>query len=172
MNAPKVDRLVAPLPMVRPGMLSLRDARELKRLLTLLSEGEDDYAWSLAPPRPWELGTGATEKLVEEARFLRDSRRRRGHYFPATIFGEIGWDLLISSYIADGREKLSTSRLTQLAGAPMTSVLRWLCFLEAEALVRGRTDPFDGRVKIIELTDKGRGAIDAYLEDLLRKREV
>lgn len=137
----------------------------------LLGEGEDDYAWSLTPPRPRGPGTTTPEKLVEEARSLRDLRRRRGHYFPAALFAEIGWDMLLSLYVVDGRDKISSTRLSQLTGAPMTSLLRWLYFLEVEVLVRGRSDPFDGRVKIIELTDKGRGAIDAYLEDSLRKRE-
>lgn len=171
MNTPKDDRLVVPPPLARPGVLSPRDASELKRLLTLLGEGEDNYAWSLSAPRPRGLGTYAPEKLVKEARAIRELRQRRGQYFPAAIFGEIAWDVLLSLYIADGREKMSTTRLTQLIGAPMTSVLRWLEVLEARLFIQARRDPFDGRVRIIDLTDKGRGAIDAYLEESLRKRE-
>lgn len=170
MNRPKDNRLKVPLG--RPGVLSPQDARELKRLLTLLGEVENDYAWSLAPPRPRGLGSNRPEVLVQQAQSLRESRRKRGHYFPAAIFGEIAWDLLLSLYIADGREKMSTTRLTGLIGAPLTSALRWLYLLESELLLRGRSDPFDARARIIELTDVGRGAMDAYLEDTLRKAEA
>lgn len=134
-----------------PVILSPDDARELARLIRLLvpsrpSDRQDARAW-----------------LVDRARDVFNERKRRTQFFPRHLFDEPGWDMLLALYLTDfagGRQ--TTSRLISWVGAPMTTSLRWILYLEDHQLVSRERHPKDQRVVFVDLTDKGRQALDRY----------
>ena len=116
-----------------------------------------------------EGGEVDTKAIVEFALKIRTARqKRRAHLSPA-IFGEPGWDMLLSLVISefDG-PRLSVGRLTDLSGAPATTALRWLDYLEKERLVSRERNPTDARSEFIGLTEKGRTIMEQYLSETLK----
>jgi DNA-binding transcriptional ArsR family regulator len=86
---------------------------------------------------------GITSDVV---RGICELRRKRGDAFPAKLFGDPTWDILLQLYAARlESQRLSITRLTKLCGLPATTVLRRLGVLEEEGLVTRAGDPFDGR---------------------------
>jgi len=102
--------------------------------------------------------------LREHARQIRFSRDRRQKFFDRNLFGEPAWDILLTLYVIDDdQRRLSTRQIADLARQPLTTALRWLDYLDDEDLIRRRPNPLDQRVIFVELSDKGRAAIDRYL---------
>jgi DNA-binding MarR family transcriptional regulator len=123
---------------------------------------------SLCGPAPAGDQAEAVELTFDDLRQLSckifASRQARCRFFNKAMFGEPGWDMLLALYsmeVAGPRQ--TVGRLTEKSGAPPTSALRWLNFLEEEHLVSREPHPNDGRTTFIELTDKGRKAIEDYL---------
>jgi DNA-binding MarR family transcriptional regulator len=104
--------------------------------------------------------------LPELARGILHSRRRRSLMFNPSMFGEPAWDMLLILYasMTDG-SRLSVGRLSSLAGAPPTTALRWLDYLEMERLVVRESNPDDRRSDFVDLTDKGRSVMEQYLSE-------
>lgn len=110
------------------------------------------------------------EDLIALARSTFRARRIRGQHFPEPMFGEPAWDMLLALFVrARSGARQSITRLTKFSGAPPTTALRWIDFLERMEFVSRRTSPTDKRIALIELTDKGREAIEAYLADLVQQ---
>jgi len=132
--------------------LSPRDREDAVRLLTLL------------------LGEGGVEdqrrnvSLTHLARTILEARRRRAETFNPTMFGEPAWELLLTLFVMD-REgpRLTIGRLAEIGGIKLTTALRWLEYLEDQALVQRERHPNDARTAFIELTDKARVALRVYL---------
>jgi DNA-binding MarR family transcriptional regulator len=102
--------------------------------------------------------------LCGNARQLRFYRDLRQESFDRNLFGEPAWDILLALYVIDGEQRrLNTGQVAALASQPLTTVLRWLDYLAGQDLIRRQASPFDHRVVHIELSDKGRAAMDEYL---------
>ncbi len=88
------------------------------------------------------------------------------------MFGEPAWDMLLALYVSsvDG-PRHSVGRLGTLSGAPQTTALRWLDYLVMEKLVVRTPNPTDRRSDFVELSDKGRNALEKYLSEELESRE-
>jgi len=122
---------------------------------------------------PGAPGTGRTENVAspeerhilrEHARQIRFSRELRAKMFNRTIFGEPAWDILLALYVIDGdRRRLNTRELSELANLALTTALRWLNYLEEQGLIARKSNPFDQRMVYVEISDKGRSAMDDYL---------
>ena len=135
-----------------------------------------------AVPNAWERLRALSEKSpgsvlpVEEelqalARGTIKARQLRYQHLPRPMFGEPAWDMLLSLYVTSGCEAPQTvSNLCSYSAAPSTTALRWIDFLEREELVARRPNKCDLRVVFVELTSKGRAAIEAYLADLLEQK--
>ena len=105
--------------------------------------------------------------LCERATQIRFSRELRQRSFKQNMFGEPAWDILLALYVIDGNQRrLSIRELANLASQPLTTALRWLDYLEDQQLIVRRSNPFDQRVVFVELSAKGRGAMDEYLTHL------
>jgi len=121
-------------------------------------------------------GDGAAEPsaahLVKQAREILRSRRRRGKFFNPSMFGEPAWDMLLILYagMTDGRP-ISVGGLSSLSGAAPTTALRWLDYLEMDRLVAREPNPADRRSDFVDLTDKGRAAMEQYLSETLESGE-
>jgi len=98
---------------------------------------------------------------------IRHSRDLRHKSFDRNLFGEPAWDILLTLYVIDSdQRRLSTRDLSKHANLALTTALRWLDYLAEQELITRKTNPFDRRVVYIELSDKGRVAMDHYLADL------
>lgn len=114
--------------------------------------------------------TGAAarrEVLRGHADQIRRTRELRHKLFDRNLFGEPAWDILLTLYVIDAdQRRLSTRDLSKHANLALTTALRWLDYLEEQDLITRKTNPFDRRVVYVELSNKGRVAMDHYLVDI------
>lgn len=107
------------------------------------------------------------EALYQIARATMKSRRLRARFLPGPMFGEPAWDMLLALYIVDKRGARETiSKLCLSSGAPATTALRWLEYLQQHKLVARRQSSTDRRVVFIDLTDSGREAVESYFLEI------
>lgn len=102
-------------------------------------------------------------KLVRTAQAMLQRRRRRSDEFEPTMFGEPAWEMLLALYVRETSGASSTAEELQPASATASSAERWLRYLEKEGLARRRYYPRDGRTVFVELSNRGRQALDRYL---------
>lgn len=142
--------------------LSDQDIRDFARLFRLVTKGtpwQDDG--------PSEGEPAARGELVARAKAVLRARRSRARHFNRSIFGEPAWEILLLLFVADAREgRLPVGQLAQSVATPLTTVLRWVGYLEKERLLARKTHPTDKRIAFIELTDQGRESIEAYLSEV------
>jgi hypothetical protein len=150
--------------------LSERDVRDAARLLRLLAGAATEQTRRAAPDqrlsiRPVDEQEG--EELLRRAKHILNSRLLRSRYFNPAIFGEPAWDVLLVLFITDhsgGRQTLG--KLADWIRTPPTSVLRWVSYLEKEKFLERRSHPTDRRTTFVQLLDRGRDAMVAYLRSV------
>ena len=143
--------------------LSDKDLRDAARLFQLLAGAA---VASGAGPDVIASASGNRHRasLVARARTELDGRRLRQRFFNAIMFGEPAWDVLLMLYICEQSfGRLTMSRLAEWVEAPLTTVGRWVKYLEDEQLAQRESHPTDRRTVFISLRDKGRTALDSYL---------
>lgn len=113
------------------------------------------------------------DEMIALARGQLHARRRRMRHLPQAMFGEPAWDMLLALY-AEIRftHPATVSNLGSHSGAPPTTALRWIDYLERGNWIERKPCPIDRRVVFVELTDNGRAAIEAYLKDLIAQGVV
>lgn len=124
-----------------------------------------DYS---APPRGVMPVEGATERQHAKAvrRILRQ-RRMREQYFPAELFADPAWDMLLDLYAARlEHQPVSVSSLCIAAAVPATTALRWIRTMTDAGLFVRESDPHDGRRIFIALSDNALDAMQRYFEAL------
>jgi DNA-binding MarR family transcriptional regulator len=149
----------------RTVILTGRDLRDAARLLRAVLGTLDREA----PASGHDVSKKHRKALVELARQVFSDRRRRVRQFGPGMFGEPGWDILLTLYTEEDRTRFQISRLLDASGSPATTGLRWLEYLEAQQLVCRESNPTDARSYFIELTDKGRSGLDSYFSETLTK---
>jgi DNA-binding MarR family transcriptional regulator len=104
------------------------------------------------------------QPISEQAvRLILKARRSRDKYFPANLFADPAWDMLLELYAAElGQRRMSISSLCIGAGVPATTALRWISTLEKNCLLDRSNDPFDGRRVWVYLSAAGSEAMTAY----------
>jgi DNA-binding MarR family transcriptional regulator len=114
-----------------------------------------NVVWPFARQGAPEGVTGDTIRIVCEL------RRKRQEAFPAKLFGDPTWEILLQLYAAhlDGH-RMSISRLTRCTRVALTTVLRRLGVLEEKGLVTRSNDPFDGRRVYVGLSFAGAEAMN------------
>lgn len=111
--------------------------------------------------RPAQAGTPPHEV----ARKLLAQRRLRAEFFPAELFHEPAWDMLLALFIADDeRQTLNVKALVATTLAPITTSQRWIDHLHKLKLIQRITDPLDRRRTEVSLSYTGQLAVLAYLE--------
>jgi len=149
--------------------LTPRDVADALRLLNLLIGNSAPSSNASAVPDISKSPVPGDEPhcKIELARAIMLRRRRRARHFAQSMFGEPAWDIMLALYVSDrGGSRNTISRLAELSGAPMTTALRWLDYLEQAKLVTRQPSPTDRRVMFVELTGTGREKLDAYLSDI------
>lgn len=94
-------------------------------------------------------------------------RVQRERHFPADLFADPAWDILLDLYASHyERRTVSVSSLCIAAHVPATTALRWIKTMCDQGLLIRESDPNDGRRIFISLTEELRCRLDAYFEDL------
>jgi DNA-binding MarR family transcriptional regulator len=142
----------------------MRDIEDARRLLVVVANGllvSTEAATSA--PRP----QADTPELQRRAREILSIRRRRYQFFGKAMFGEVAWELLLTLYAHDASARQTVSSVTTLVEAPKSTTIRWIEYLEQLGLTQRAAHPTDKRSAFVELTDKGRRSMEAYLSDTL-----
>ncbi|MBV8971029.1 MAG: winged helix-turn-helix transcriptional regulator [Sphingomonadaceae bacterium] len=92
------------------------------------------------------------------------ARRARDRYFPAELFAEPAWDMLLdlAAAAAEG-VNVAVSSLCIAAAVPTTTALRWIRTLCEVGLFERRDDPHDARRAFIRLSPPALEAMARYL---------
>lgn len=99
-------------------------------------------------------------------RMLRQRRMREQH-FPADLFADPAWDMLLDLYAARlERQPVSVSSLCIAAAVPATTALRWIKTMTDAGIFLREADPQDGRRIFIALSDGACDAMARYFEAL------
>ena len=137
----------------------------------------------LRPLEPRGLATAGTSKVkaaeddspVARKRAalgeLKTMRRLRSQYFPAELFSDPCWEMLLDLYDASlaGAEVTVTS-LGAASGVPQTTALRRMETLQGHDLIVRTEDKSDKRRTIIRLSDTGMLAVESFFETYLGRR--
>ena len=96
------------------------------------------------------------------------ARRLRSDFFDSRLFSDPCWELLLELYNASAsKRRLSMGALCKAANVAAATAMRRLNQLISLDLVRRVKDPnLSRRIVIIELTERGVGAMEAYLDRL------
>ena len=87
----------------------------------------------------------------------------RAQYFPAKLFADPAWDMLLDLYAAQlERKPVSVSSLCIAAGVPTTTALRWIKAMTDDGLLVRKDDPQDGRRILIGLSESAGDALARY----------
>jgi hypothetical protein len=159
-DADEEERIAAVAGALRPREARVQDSRRTRNIQILqpLQHG------NLPAPRPGEAAA--------DAAFIRTmlrARRLRAHYFPAELFADPVWDMLLDLLAAqlEGK-KVAVSSLCIAAAVPATTALRWIGVLTESGLAVRVADPEDGRRVHIVLAEPTARALAAWLREARR----
>jgi CheY-like chemotaxis protein len=135
-------------------------SREVDRIATALS--------SLARAQI-ELPEGDGVVSSAHVRALIKARRMRERYFPAEMFSDPAWDMLLDLTAARlDDQPVSVSSLCIASAVPTTTALRWIRNLCDAGIFERCVDPGDARRAFIALSASTFEAMKAYLEANLK----
>lgn len=122
----------------------------------------------VAAPRGFVIDDHARDRrLAKEVRRMLRQRRMREQFFPADLFADPAWDMLLDLYAAQlERQPVSVSSLCIAAAVPATTALRWIKTMTDAGLFVRQDDPQDGRRIFIALADRAGDALTRYFEAL------
>ena len=108
------------------------------------------------------------QRAKQVRRMLRQ-RRMREQYFPADLFADPAWDMLLDLYAARlERQPVSVSSLCIAAAVAPTTALRWIGRMTASGLMARRPDPGDRRRAFVVLTEQASTGMHGYASALAR----
>lgn len=100
-------------------------------------------------------------------RGLLARRRRRTRYFPADLFADPAWDMLLDLYAAHyEKAQVSSSSLCIAAAVPATTALRWIASMTEAGWLEREADPKDKRRILIRISEVARVQLDRYFDDI------
>lgn len=154
-------RVIVPASGYTVADLSDGTARTINALSAEAGRIADQLARLVAEQR------SAPEPIAVDARLVRriiKLRRDRERYFPAEIFADPAWDMLLDLTAArlEGK-RVPVSSLCIAAAVPTTTALRWIRSLTEAGLLDRYTDPSDARRSHIEIAETAATAMLAYL---------
>ncbi|WP_066556701.1 MarR family transcriptional regulator [Croceicoccus bisphenolivorans] len=105
----------------------------------------------------------------ELAKKFLELRTARACYFDNNLFGEPAWDMLLDLYVSRHDQRaVSATSLCIASGAPQTTALRYVNLLTDAKLIVSRKSDHDGRVRIIELSEKALALLEDFLSRALK----
>src|SRR5437588_6676202 len=109
-------------------------------------------------------GAAADSPLTESYVLkLLSLRRKRDHFFDATLFSDPAWDILLELYAAElGQRRVSVGNLGIGAALPASTAVRWIKILETKGMIWRLPDPLHGRRVFLTLTPDTVRAMDQF----------
>ncbi|PTD26138.1 hypothetical protein [Sphingomonas fennica] len=139
---------------------------QVARALAQLSQGGQPGADGVSAHALAFRAAPRTEPDVDAAyvRAIIRGRRLRDNYFPAELFADPAWDMLLDLMAArlEGSD-VAVSSLCIAAAVPPTTALRWIKTLTDSGLFVRIADPHDGRRVFITLSDAAAAGMLNYL---------
>lgn len=146
-------------------------------LFPQLAGGADDYSTSVRSPTrsysaepglaSFERGLSVQRQRARQIRQMIRRRRMREQFFPAELFADPAWDMLLDLYAAQLEgQSVSVSSLCIAAAVPATTALRWIKTMTDAGIFERRADPRDGRRIFIAMEAKTEAALARYFEAL------
>lgn len=106
--------------------------------------------------------------LVQLARKILAGRMLRSQLFPTGMFCEPAWDMLLSLYSQPSGGRRTVSNLAESSGAPISTAIRWIRYLEEQELVVREPLGVELAGETVHLTDKAYRLLQFYLAQMLR----
>jgi len=107
---------------------------------------------------------------AEDIRAMIRFRRQREAMFPADMFADPAWDMMLDLMAARiERIKVAVSSLCIAAAVPPTTALRWIRSMTDFGIFVRVADPTDGRRVFIELSDAAASKLLEFLGDAKRQ---
>lgn len=121
-----------------------------------------------AAPRPAEAPVIDTPDVSPDVvRGVIRARRLRARFFPADLFADPAWDMLLDLLQAEiAQLRVPVSSLCIAAAVPATTALRWLKAMTEQGLFLRRADPHDGRRVFVELAPQASQALRRYFAEV------
>lgn len=150
-SRPSVPRLVS------PGFRKL--AHEIEARSTVLGLNRE-------PSSQTDYLTLSAEELGEMIKGHIASRQRRAKFFPADIFADPAWDILLEVFLADiEQRRLTISCACMAACVPPTTALRWISSMTATGLLERYPDRHDGRRHYVQLSTVASQSMRSYFSE-------
>ncbi|MEA3537707.1 MAG: winged helix DNA-binding protein [Pseudomonadota bacterium] len=142
---------------VQIGMLSDEVSRIADQLARLASMKD-------GPVLPAAVTDRSAAETARSIREIIRKRQARKQFFPAELFADPAWDIMLDLAAArlEGKQ-VSVSSLCIAADVPTTTALRWIKGMTDAGMLARRSDPEDGRRSFIDLSDKAAEAMDRYI---------
>jgi len=103
--------------------------------------------------------------LLEHARHVQAMRHAQRRLFPASLFRESSWDIILNCFIAQLEARhLCVKQLHSELDESNTAMLRRLADLELLGLILRSRDELDGRRTLVRLTPLADGLIRQFLK--------
>jgi DNA-binding MarR family transcriptional regulator len=129
-------------------------------------------AFSFGPGQPPPASSAQSGNLrapqlpLPDPRLLRrviSQRQLRAQVFPADLFSDPAWDILLDLTAAHAEHKrVSVTSLCIASGVPSTTALRWIRILTEAGLLVRLEDTADRRRAFIALSDRGARLMARY----------
>lgn len=157
------------------GLADQRDAKPTRTDQLVLKELTDLQAHAArlanligrAQYRSAASGTAPLGFTPAALREILQARLDRSRHFPAKLFAEPAWDMLLCLCAAElDQQRVSVTSLSIASNVPTTTALRWISTLESEGLVERRSDPLDARRLFLSPTALAMSAMEDYFRDL------
>lgn len=125
------------------------------------SQGHERVAH--APEHVFVVGRNNSPMTCTQVRDIWGIRRSRRNHFPASLFSDPAWDILLHLYAtALAGQRSSVTQTVIASNVPEATALRWLGHLLDLGLCRKKPDPTDRRRLFVSLTAAGMDAMDSY----------
>lgn len=154
-------------------------AAELDRLHIVPSISAERPSWgareggprplSPTPEKAGETPPSEASLNRQRARMLLDLYNARMKFFPAGLFADPAWEMLLDlTHARLAGKRVSVSSLCIAAHVPATTALRRIGDLVTSGLATRVKDENDGRRVFVELTEDGFNRMTGYLEAVIK----
>ena len=141
-------------------------SEEVSRIASTLARLSNATTTS-APRLEYPTDASVADVSLKTVRAVIRARRLRSSYFPADLFADPAWDMMLDLLQAEiAQLRVPVSSLCLAADVPATTALRWIKTMVANGLFIRRSDPHDGRRVFVELAPRTSDALRRYFGEI------
>ena len=109
------------------------------------------------------VGCSENPVTYSEVHQVWNIRRTRRNHFPASLFADPAWDILLHLYAVElSGQRSSVTQVVHASNVPVATALRWLGHLLDLGLCQKKPDQTDRRRQFVSLTPTGMQAMNSY----------